>query len=74
MATTPEYLSFPDNAAIFYGSAATAQPVPAPPNFAQVEEIFMRQVGAYLSDNQDLATTVSDLDRELGRAMARAYE
>lgn len=73
VATTPEYLSFPDNAAIFYGSAATALPVPAPPNFAQVEEIFMRQIGAYLSANQDLETTVSELDRELDRAMARAY-
>ena len=74
VATTPEYLSFPDNAAIFYGSAATALPVPAPPNFAQVEEIFMRQIGAYLSNNQDIETTISELARELDRAMARAYD
>jgi len=73
VATTPEYVAFPDNSEIFYGSAATALPVPAPPNFAQVEEIFMRQIGAYLSSNQDLETTISELDRELDRAMARAY-
>lgn len=74
VATTPKYLSFPDNAQIFYGSAATALPVPAPPNFAQVEEIFMRHVGAYLSDNQDLATTIAELKRELDRSMAKAYD
>jgi multiple sugar transport system substrate-binding protein len=74
VATTPEYLAFPDNAQIFYGSAATALPVPAPPNFAQVEEIFMRQVGSYLTDNQDLETTIAELNRELDRAMARAYD
>jgi multiple sugar transport system substrate-binding protein len=74
VATTPEYVSFPDNAEIFYGSAATALPVPAPPNFAELEEIFMRQVGAYLSANQDLETTVSELARELDRAMSRAYD
>ncbi len=74
VATTPEYVAFPENAEIFYGSAATAQPVPAPPNFAELEEIFMRHMGAYLSDNQDLETTISQLDRELDRAMARAYD
>ena len=74
VATTDKYLSFPDNAQIFYGSAATALPVPAPPNFAQVEEIFMRHVGAYLTDNQDLDTTLSELKRELDRSMARAYD
>lgn len=74
VATTDEYLAFPDNAQIFYGSAATALPVPAPPNYAQVEEIFMRHVGAYLSDNQDLDTTIAELGRELDRSMARAYD
>lgn len=74
VATTPEYVAFPDNSEIFYGSAATALPVPAPPNFAELEEIFMRHMGAYLSNNQDLETTISQLDRELDRAMARAYD
>ena len=73
LATTDKYLSFPDNAAIFYGSAATAKPVASPPNFAQVEEMTMRHVGAYLNNNEDLDTTISGLDSELSRAMKRAY-
>jgi multiple sugar transport system substrate-binding protein len=72
-ATTPEYTAFPDNAEIFYASAATATPVPAPPNFAQVEEIVMRHIGAYLTNGQDLENTIGELNRELDRAMARAY-
>lgn len=72
-ATTAQYTAFPDNAGIFYASAATATPVPAPPNFAQVEEIVMRHIGAYLSNGQDLETTIGELSRELDRAMARAY-
>lgn len=72
-ATTPEYTAFPDNAEIFYASAATATPVPAPPNFAQVEEIVMRHLGAYFTNSQDLETTIAELNRELDRAMARAY-
>lgn len=73
MATTPEYTAFPDNAQLFYATAATAKPVPAPPNFAQIEEIVMRHLGAYFTNSQDLETTISELDRELDRAMARAY-
>jgi len=73
-ATTPEWTAFPDNAKIFYESASTAQAVVAPPNFAQVEEILMRHVGTYLNNNQDLDTTISQLDSELSRAMKRAYK
>lgn len=72
-ATTPEWTAFPDNANLFYESAATAKAVAAPPNFAQVEEIFMRHFGAYMSANQDLDTTITELDSELSRAMKRAY-
>ena len=72
-ATTAEYVAFPDNAKLFYETASTAIPVAAPPNFAQVEEIFMRHVGAYLSNNQDLETTIAELNSELDRAMSRAY-
>ena len=72
-ATAPEYIAFPDNAELFYETAATAIPVAAPPNFAQVEEIFMRHFGAYMTENQDLDTTITQLDTELSRAMARAY-
>lgn len=72
-ATTDEWTAFPDNSHIFYETAATAIAVPSPPNFAQVENIFLRHLDAYLNDNQDLDTTISQMDRELSRAMSRAY-
>jgi multiple sugar transport system substrate-binding protein len=71
LATTDKYLAYPDNAQLFYASAATALPVVAPANFAEVEEMTMRYVGAYLNDNEDLETTISGLDSELSRAMER---
>lgn len=70
-AANADWLAFPTNSEIFYGSAATALPVAAPANFAQVEEIFMRHMGAYMNDNQDLDTTIDQLDSELSRAMRR---
>jgi multiple sugar transport system substrate-binding protein len=72
VATTKEWMAFPDNSEIFYDSAATAIPVAVPANFARVEEIFMRHVGAYLTNNQDLESTIDGLDFELTRAMTRA--
>ena len=72
-ATDPEYIKWPDNSEIFYGSASTAIAVPSPPNFAQVQDISDRNIGAYLNMEQDLDTTISNLDRELQRAMSRAY-
>ncbi len=72
-ATAPDYVAWPDNSEIFYETAATAIPVPSPPNFAQVQEIFERHMGAFLNDDQDLDTTISEMDRELKRSMSRAY-
>jgi multiple sugar transport system substrate-binding protein len=71
VATSAEWVAFPDNSEIFYGSAATAIPIAAPANFAAVEEIFMRHLESYLNENQDLDTTVDEMDRELQRAMSR---
>lgn len=73
-ATTPKYLAFPDNAKLFYDTASYAKPVAAPPNYAQVEEITMRHIGAYMTDTEDLETAISGLDSELSRAMKRAYK
>lgn len=72
-ATSAEWTAFPDNAEIFYETAATAIPVPSPPNFAQVQEIVGRHLSAYMANDQDLETTISGMDRELQRSMDRAY-
>lgn len=71
-ATTPEYVAWPDNSEIFYETAATAIAVPSPSNFSQVQEIFMRNLTTYLNGERDLDTTISNMDRELSRSMARA--
>ena len=57
---------------IFYETAATAIPVPSPANFAEVQEIFQRNLKAYLNNDQDLDVTVAQMDRELQRSMRRA--
>ncbi len=72
-ATSAEWTAFPDNSKIFYETAATAIPVPSPPNFAQVQEIVGRHLSAYMANDQDLETTISSMDRELQRSMDRAY-
>jgi multiple sugar transport system substrate-binding protein len=69
--TNAVFLSFPPNAKIFYGSAAVAKPLAQPPNFAQVEDIMMRNIDAYLTGNQQLDPMIEALDGELSRAMAR---
>lgn len=74
-ATTEEFLAYPDNAELFYGTADNDQllPIASPPNFTQVEGIFMRHVENYLTGNADLDSTIADMDSELSRAMERAY-
>jgi len=71
-ATSAKYTSFPDGAEMFYASAKTAIPIASPPNFAQVEEIFMRNVGLYLTGNVEVDEMIGSLDSELSRAMKRA--
>jgi multiple sugar transport system substrate-binding protein len=71
--TSAKWTAFPDNAQLFYETARYAKPVQAPPNYAKVEEIFMRHVGAYMNDSEDLDAAIAGLDSELTRAMARAY-
>jgi multiple sugar transport system substrate-binding protein len=72
VATSAKYVAYPEGSAMFYESAATAIPIAAPSNFAQVEEIFVRNVGSYLTGNADLDTMIGTLDTELSRSMARA--
>jgi multiple sugar transport system substrate-binding protein len=70
-AELPVWRSFPTNAEIFYNSAARAKPLVAPPNFAQVEEIMIRHLEAYLTNNVDIDHTIENMDGELARAMSR---
>ncbi len=72
LATSPAFVAIPHgHGGLFYDTAAVAKPVASPPNFAQVEDIFMRNVDAYLTNNQDLAATVETMDADLTRSMRR---
>jgi multiple sugar transport system substrate-binding protein len=66
------FLKFPGNARLFYASAASAIPIASPSNFSEVEDIFMRNVDLYLTDNAKLDEMLARLDAELTRAMRRA--
>lgn len=71
IATAADYVAWPENSKIFYETAAAAKPIASPPNFGQVEEIVLRNVELYLTDNASLDDTIDGLDRELSRAMSR---
>jgi ABC-type glycerol-3-phosphate transport system substrate-binding protein len=70
-AELPVWLASPKHAEIFYGAAANAKPLMAPPNFAQVEDIIMRHVDSYLTGNQEIDPTIDGMDDELSHAMSR---
>ncbi len=70
-AELPVWLASPKHAEIFYGAAANAKPLMAPPNFAQVEDIMMRHVDSYLTGNQEIDPTIDGMDDELSHAMSR---
>ncbi|RUT32584.1 sugar ABC transporter substrate-binding protein [Arsenicitalea aurantiaca] len=70
-ATSAEYVAFPANSEIFYGSAPIARSITQPPNFAEVEAIVMRHIEAYLTGNREIDETIDALDTELSRAMSR---
>jgi len=57
---------------LFYASAASAMPIASPSDFSEVEDIFMRNVDSYLTDNAKLDEMRERLDAELTRAMRRA--
>ena len=71
-ATTDEWTAWPENSEIFYATASTAIPVPSPGNFAEMEEIFMRNLEAYLTNNQSLDDTITAMESEMSRSMERA--
>lgn len=70
-AELPVWTAFPKHYNLFYGAAAKAQPLMAPPNFAQVEQIMMRNIESYMTANQDIDTCINNMDEEMTQAMSR---
>jgi multiple sugar transport system substrate-binding protein len=65
-----EFVKVPANAKIFYGCLKDAKPVPAPSNFAEVEQIFMRHFTDMMSNNASPKDAMAAADKELAAAMA----
>jgi multiple sugar transport system substrate-binding protein len=70
-ATTDEFQAFPDNGELYYKTATLAQPIASPPYYAQMQDIFERHIGAYLTNNISLEETIAGMNYELSRAIER---
>lgn len=65
-----DFIKNPPNAKIFYGCLKDAKPVPAPSNFAEVEQIYMRHFTEMMSNSVQPAAAMAAADTELAAAMA----
>ena len=70
-AETPEFLSAPPNAKIYYESLNDTKPVPSPANFSEFESIFMRHLGEIFSDSTSPEDGLAAAHDELTAAMAK---
>jgi multiple sugar transport system substrate-binding protein len=66
----PAWKAYPKHYDVFYGSLADIKPVPSPANFAQVEEIFMRNLGLIMSNAVTPEQGLETAHTELSAAMA----
>jgi multiple sugar transport system substrate-binding protein len=73
-ATTEEWTAWPANSKVFYETAEDAIAVPSPENYAELDGIFMRNLEAFLNNQQDLDTAIDNMDKEMTRAMKRASQ
>jgi multiple sugar transport system substrate-binding protein len=70
-AETPEFLSFPPNAKIYYESLNDTKPVPSPANFSEFESIFIRHLQEILTGATSPADGLAAAHDELSAAMAK---
>ena len=70
VAESAAFIKNPPNAKIFYGCLKDAKPVPAPSNFAEVEQIFMRHFTEMMSNSVQPAEAMAAAHTELSAAMA----
>ncbi len=70
-AETPGFLAFPPSAALYYASLPHTIPVPSPPNFQEVEKIFIRNYVAMMADEISIADGVKRTDQELNESFKR---
>ena len=71
VANLPEFQAFPANAGAFFESLNDIKPIPSPPNFAEVEGIFMRHMQLVMADAVTPEQAMTDAHEELSAAMAK---
>jgi multiple sugar transport system substrate-binding protein len=72
VAETEEFLKQPASAKLFYESLSYAQPVQAPPNYSDVERIFMRHLGTVMANEATPEDALKKAQAELSEAMQGA--
>jgi len=70
-AETPEMLSKPANAKIYYESLNDSKPVPAPANFSDFESILIRHLGEIFAGSTSPEDGLAKAHTELQAAMAK---
>jgi multiple sugar transport system substrate-binding protein len=71
VAESPEFLQFPSNSKIFYGSLKDSKPVPSPANFTDVETIIMRHLGEAMSLSTSMENALKAAHTELSASMEK---
>jgi multiple sugar transport system substrate-binding protein len=71
VAESAQFLEFPANSPIFYGSLDDTRPVASPANFNELETIFMRHMGEVMSNTVTAEAGMQAADVELAAAMAK---
>jgi multiple sugar transport system substrate-binding protein len=71
VAESKEFLEFPPNSEIFYGSLNDAKPVASPANFTELETIFMRHMDEIMTDAVTPEAGLKAAHEELSAAMAK---
>ena len=71
VAESDAFLAHPGNAKIYYASLDNTRPVASPPNFNELETIFMRHMGEVMSDAVTPEAGMAAAHEELSAAMAK---
>ena len=71
VAESDAFLEHPGNAEIYYASLDNTRPVASPPNFNELETIFMRHMGEVMSQATTPEAGMAAAHEELSAAMAK---
>jgi multiple sugar transport system substrate-binding protein len=66
----PEFTEFPASSHYYFDSLQDIKPIPSPPNFAEVESIFMRNLSTIMNNSVTPEQGLEAAHQELSAAMA----